>query len=305
MIRKANPDTDQISRSLLQKAVRRADLHMTKLAIKYIIGDSDFDWLRKRLAVVTFEECWTYGDSVSFENNPKIIADHFLNIVRTKKNKDAAGLGSLAYEHSKGEGSVLTGEKTDRDIRIISEAIKRPKDFWTWVHSQTKDERQKTIVSNAEQGFKKAGWPWDRAFAQAAAYLAVTTIIPVTKYVSAQSQGEFPLWVAIDKHTPQGKTAIREAAKRLGVKSTDALWIAFYFESAKCNDMETSPWWEREMKWRMGKLRTDIDTARNLWDRLRPIVKDLLKEETEKLKERIFDNQIEENSKDTQATLFR
>lgn len=85
MMRKASPDTDQTSRSLLQKAVRRSDLEMTKLAIAYIISDNDFDWMRKRLAVVTFEECWTYGLEVSYENDEKIITDHFLKIVGTVK----------------------------------------------------------------------------------------------------------------------------------------------------------------------------------------------------------------------------
>jgi len=55
MIRKANPETDQISRSLLQKGkVRRGSVEVTSLAIRSILLNKDFDWLRKRLAVVTF-----------------------------------------------------------------------------------------------------------------------------------------------------------------------------------------------------------------------------------------------------------
>ena len=287
-MRKASPDTDQISRSLLQKAVRRSDLEMTKLAIAFIIHNNDFDWMRKRLAVITFEECWTYGLEVSYEKDEKIITDHLLKIVGTVKNRNAAGLGSLAYVLSEGDESVFNSDSGDRDIKIIAEAIKRHKDFWEWTKKQKLNDKQKTLVENADKGFRKAGWPWDRAFAQAAAYLAITGDVPETIYVQPKSEINFPLWVAIDKHTQQGKTAIREAAKQINFNANKALWLAFYFESAKCNRIEYSPWWEREIKWRMKKLDLNADEAKEIWERLKPIIIELLKDETEKLREKLF-----------------
>jgi len=287
-MRKASPDTDQVTRSLLQKALRRADIDMTRQAVAYLIHNNDFDWMRNRLAVLTFEECWTYGLEVSYDNDEHIISEHIYKLVGTVKNRNAAGLGSLAYALSEGDESVYDGGSEDRNIKIIAEAIKRHKDFWEWTKNQDITDKQKTLVEKADKGFRKAGWPWDRAFAQAAAYLAIKDDIPDTIYIQPKSDSNFPLWVAIDKHTQQGKAAIREAAKQINFNANKALWLAFYFESAKCNDIQFSPWWEREVKWRMKKLELDYEEARQTWERLKPIVIDLLKEETEKLQEKLF-----------------
>ncbi len=305
MIRRANPETDQISRSLLQKAVRRGNLEVTKQAISCILKNNDFDWLRKRLAVVTFEECWTYGSEVSYERNEETIINHYLKIAGAVKNKGAAGLGSLAYVLSQGDTSVLNGSDEDKAIRIITEAIKRPNDFWSWVKKQEVNETQRLLVEMADKGFRKAGWPWDRAFAQAAAYLAISTPIPKTQFTKATAANEFPLWVGIDKHTREGKVAIREAAKRVGFNANKALWLAFYFESAKCNAIENSYWWHKEVSWRMKKLELSVDEANAIWERLKPIVVELLKEETERLHERIFKiNPPDLKSRMTQESIF-
>jgi hypothetical protein len=288
MIRRANPETDQISRSLLQKAVRRGNPEITKQAISCLLKNNDFDWLRKRLAVVTFEECWTYGSEVSYENDEETVIRHYLKITGAIKNKDAAGLGSLAYVLSQGDPSVLSGVSEDKAIKIIAEAIKRPNDFWTWAKKQELNETQRLLVEKADKGFRKAGWPWDRAFTQAAAYLAISTPIPRTQFIQLNSVNEFPLWVGIDKHTREGKIAIREAAKRVGFNANKALWLAFYFESAKCNAIEDSYWWHKEVTWRMKKLELSVNEANTTWEKIKPIVVELLREETDKLQEKIF-----------------
>lgn len=288
MIRKANPDTDQISRSLLQKAVRRGSVEMTNLAIKSLLLKNDFDWLRKRLAVVTFEECWSYGLEVSYERDEEIITSHYLRIARTVKNKDAAGLGALAHALSLGDSSMLKGESDESAIKVVSEAIRRPKDFWEWINKQTLDERQRVVVKRAEEGFRKAGWPWDRAFAQAAAYLAIKTGVPSIQFAEFESNNSFPFWVCIDKHTPEGKQALREAARKAGLKANKAMWVAFYFESAKCNEMNASLWWERELHWRMKKLDLSVDQAKNLWEEIKPIVINLVQKHSDALQERLL-----------------
>jgi len=305
VMRKASPETDQISRSILQKAIRRGDLELTKKAIEFIIQDNDFDWMRKRLAVMTFEECWTYGLDVSYEKDEKIISSHYLKLVNTVKNKNAAGLGSLAYVLSEGDDSVFQKNSGDRAIRIIAEAIKRPKDFWEWVHKQAINEKQKILVENADKGFRKAGWPWDRAFAQAAAYLTVTDEIPKTIFVEPKSDPNFPLWVGIDKHTKEGKEAIREAAKKIGFNANKALWLAFYFESATCNQISNSPWWDREIFWRMSKLELDVEKGKDIWNKLKPIVISLLVDEVKKLQEKLSSVKKHTNeNKPIQTTIF-
>lgn len=305
MIRRASPDTDQISRSLLQKAVRRGNLEVTKLTINYIIQNNDFDWLRKRLAVVTFEECWVYGLHISYEKDEKIVTNHYLKIAQTVKNKNAAGLGSLAYALSRGDTSVFYEDQEDQAIKRVAKAIKEPKEFWEWVRNQEGSETQKLLVEKADKGFRKAGWPWDRAFAQAAAYLAISTEIPNAHPAPTATKDEFPFWIGIDKHTPQGKIAIREAAKQIGFNSNKALWLAFYFESAECNAIENSPWWHKEMLWRMNKLGLSLEEAKIVWEKMRPIVIRLLEEETEKLQQKIVKLNFSEYSKEPrQLSLF-
>jgi hypothetical protein len=263
-------------------------VEVTKLAISYIIQNNDFEWLRKRLAVVTFEECWIYGLQVSYEKDEETVTHHYLKIAQTVKNKNAAGLGSLAYALSQGDTSVFCEEHQDKAIRIVAEAIKKPNDFWEWARNQESSETQKLLVEKADKGFRKAGWPWDRAFTQAAAYLAISTEIPKAHPTETNINGEFPFWIGIDKHTPQGKTAIREAAKQISFNANKALWLAFYFESAKCNAIENSPWWQKEVLWRMKKLGLSLEEARMIWEKMRPIVINLLEDESQKLKEKIL-----------------
>lgn len=288
VMRKANPDTDQISRSLLQKLVRRGDVELTKKTIYYIIKNNDFDWLRKRLAVLTFEECWPYGLYVSYEKDEEIISNHYLKIASAVKNKNAAGLGSLAYALSRGDTTVLKGDREDKAIKIIAEAIKRPKDFWSWAMSQKINDKQEKLVEMAEKGFRKAGWPWDRAFTQAGAYLAITEEIPEVVFKNQNNNKDFPFWTGIDKHTREGKAAIREAAKRIGFNCNKALWLGFYFESAICNEINNSFWWGKEILWRMSKLGLDIIDAKSIWERLKPIIIEILEEDGLKLRKKIM-----------------
>ena len=206
-----------------------------------------------------------------------------MNLVTTAKNRNAAGLGSLAYVLSEKDESVYQGDIGDKSIRLIAEAIKRPKDFWEWTKKHNLTEKQEKIVEMADKGFRKAGWPWDRAFAQSAAYLAITDEIPETKYLEIKSNINFPLWVGIDKHTSEGKEAIRAAAKQLNYNNNKALWLAFYFESATCNIIEDSPWWNREIKWRMQKLELTFEQGKEMWERLKPLVQENLKDEIFKL----------------------
>lgn len=287
MMRKASPETDQVIRSFLQKAIRRGNDELAKQAIAYILKIDEFQWMRKRLAVMTFEECWHYGLTVAFDNDEHIITKHYLELAKTVKNKNAAGLGSLAYALSQGDDSVYQKDSGDKAIKIVSEAVKRPKEFWIWAHKQNLSTKQRTLVENADKGFRKAGWPWDRAFTQAAAYLAITDNIPEISYLNSTPAPTFPLWIGIDKHTKEGKIAIRKAAKRNGFNANKALWLAFYFESAKCNKIENSPWWTREIKWRMAKLQLDLEQGKEIWDELRPTVKELLREEANKLGDKL------------------
>ena len=84
------------------------------------------------------------------------------------------------------------------------------------------------------------------------------------------------MWVALDKHTPQGKDAIREACKAVGTQYRKAIWCGFYFESAKVNNLCPSPWWDAERAWRLRKVGLDDQAAEALWATIRPVLQDSL-----------------------------
>ncbi|MCK9267059.1 hypothetical protein M0P98_09390 [bacterium] len=287
MIPHVKPGTDQIARSFLQKAVRRGDQDMTQKAINLIIQNGDFSWLRGRLAVINFEECWTYGLNISFDNDIQIITDHFLNIASAVKNKNAAGLGSLAYEYSEGKISVLQANADDIHIKKVADAVKDPITFWNWADKQAKSNDQIKMVQNAKVSLKKAAWSWDKAFIIAAAYLAITNSIPSTDYLPKTSNSSFPVWTGIDKHTKTGRNNIDKAAKQLGVQVYNARLLSFYFESAVCNKIKDSPWWEREREWKLSTKGYTVAQAKKEWARLLPAVKALLSAEEQKLKARL------------------
>ena len=56
--------TDQVMRSLLQKAVRRGNTEMVNSVLQYFLQTDQDKWLRNRLAVITVEECWPYYGSL-------------------------------------------------------------------------------------------------------------------------------------------------------------------------------------------------------------------------------------------------
>lgn len=266
--------------------MRRGDLSLTRKVASHLREIGDGNWLARRTAVITFEECWPLGAELNLSTEFTSTVNSLICAAQSVKIKDATGLGTLAYTLSTGDDSVLSGSRKDRDIKIVSEAIKRPNDFWDWVTANCSQERQRNLVDVAQKAHRRGGWPWDRAFMQAAAYLAVTENIPTVPTTEQQSK-EFPLWVALDKHTPQGKQALRQAAKRIGVPSNQLFWVSFYFESALTNEATDSFWWSKEVNWRLHQVGLDFDQASLIWDKAQPIIAEILKAEAEDLWENI------------------
>jgi hypothetical protein len=301
-VRQKGTNPDQISRSLLQKAVRRGDSDLVLKSLGLIIRNNDFDWLSKRLAVIVFEECWTFGFETKLTNNIEDIVSDYLTITKSVKNKNAAGLGSLAFEMFKGDNSIMQFVPDNKPIRIIAEAIKKPELFWAWINSQNVALEIDNFLSISELAYKKASWPWDKAFCLAGAYLAVFEQIPVR--IVSQAKVECPIWVGIDKHTPEGKIAIDYAAKIIGINKQTARWLSFNFEGAICNESEKSFWWDIEINWRLQKLRLDYDSGMDIWIRLQPLIINFLDDEIKKLSNKL-DIEIDEHVfKANQTKLF-
>jgi len=178
----------------------------------------------------------------------------------------------MAYALSRDDRSVLEEPTATEAIRIVSKGIAHPKEFWPWVAKEAKDQETSELVDAARRAFQKGGWPWDKACIQAGAYLAVTAGIPPVAE-APPSPVPFPYWSAIDKHTDRGREALGQVAAEVGVSGKTLSQLCFYFQGAKTNSLASSPWWEREKKWRLSSLGLTLDKAKDLWMTAGPKVK--------------------------------
>ncbi|MDP9312273.1 MAG: hypothetical protein M3R24_15540 [Chloroflexota bacterium] len=233
--------------------------------------------------MIAFEECWplsaTLGTASNFESQLRAL----VQVAQAIKIKEAAGLGTLGYALSEGNTSVLSGSTEDHHVKLVSRAIQKPKDFWEWVVGQSSNAQSLAVVEAAQKAYRRGGWPWDRAFMQAAAYLAVLNPMPAICIAPSVTEPT-PLWVALDKHTSEGKTVFRNIAKQTGCSSRQVFWVSFYFESARTNTTADSYWWMRECQWRLRQVNLAYDEAEVLWAQLRPMVIQLLEASTDQLK---------------------
>jgi hypothetical protein len=286
-VSKPRPHTHQACRSLLQKAVRRGHVELTRQTACHLLGVGDASWLRQRTAVIVFEECWPLAADLDWGADRRMLVERLARVAQAEKVKDATGLGSLAHALvSNDHATVLSGSAPDRHIERVADAIRHPVDFWNWTSQRATGERVCVLVEAARHAHRRGGWPWDQAFIVAAAYLAVTGGVPHVHLAAPQTE-EFPYWVALDRHTPQGKVALRAIAKQEDTSLRHLLWASFYFEGALTNAARASVWWSREVAWRLKLVGLDEAAAWNLWQRVRPIVAAELREEAEALRNHV------------------
>jgi hypothetical protein len=309
-MRKLDTNIHSAYRSLIQKAVRRGSVSLIQRVAYHLYDIGDANWLRRRTAVIAFEECWPSSVKFNYQANFQQIVDFLILVAQSVKVKDATGLGTLAYSLSQGEKLVLSGSDEDYHIRVMSEAIRRPNDFWNWVTTKVSNDNQRVLVDVTQEAYRRGGWPWDKAFIQAAAYLAITENIPNVCFAE-QKVEEFPLWVALDKHTPQGKYALREVAKEIRIPYYQLCGVSFYLESAITNESTNSKWWLKEVQWKLHQMGLSYDEARLIWEQAKPLVVEVLKEWTEQLHREleefnIVEKSLQENehSSPVQLTLF-
>lgn len=291
--------TDQRVRSLLQKAARRGYSEIVERALLRLDLNGDKTWLRSRAVVITFEECWPLAAWLSIDRELSSKRKALLNVTEAAKQKDAASLGALAYVYQEGDQSVADNVPDKYILRIVSEAIKRPKDFFEWALTQSRTQQSNDIISAAQRYLAVATWPWDKACILAGAILS-TKEIPSIESTSASAK-EFPYWIALDKHTPQGKIVLTDVAKQIKSSYRKLIWASFYFESAQVNKLLPSPWWNAEKRWRLNRAGMSVTAAEDLWARANPLIHERLIQEAESLKE------IVETSRDSdlQKNLYK
>lgn len=259
-----------IFRSLLQKSVRRGYSELAASVAQLLANHGDSKWLHTRIGVIIFEECWPLAKALHHEKNIFRTLESASKIV---KNKNAAGLGALAYAYSTGDKTAVQCVAENQAIKIVAEGIKRPDAFFRWVSKDTMSTEQMAIVNSAEIYFRQATWPWDKAFMIAASYLAKSTL-PSTCLSNISHPDNFPFWVAIDKHTPEGKIVLKSTANKLNISYQLLSHISFYLESSHTNEIIESPWWETEKKWRLIQLCINETEAELIWSRAKTLIKE-------------------------------
>jgi len=286
--------TDQRLRSLLQKAVRRGFSEIaTRTAVRVnAIGDAT--WLRSRAIVITFEECWPLAESLSINRELSSKMDALLRTTRSAKQKDAAGLGALAYAYQEGDRSMLEDVPDEQTLKTVARALDRPKEFFDWVREESKSPQRTDVILAAQQYLPAATWQWDKACILGGALLATLSDIPAVELLD-QFEGEFPYWVALDKHTAEGKVALKDVAREIKAPYRQLIWASFYCESTRVNKLLSSPWFDAEKAWRLRRTGLSLESAEELWSRARPLIQERLEEEALTLKNSIKSDLLHES----------
>lgn len=286
-LKKPKASTDPELRSLLQKSVRRGDSDLAAKVMERLFAVGDDRWVRSRVVVLTYEECWPEGANIHFDASKQSKIDWIANLARKQKAKNAAGLGTLAYALSEGDDRALMFAPDRKAVRILTSALARPLEYFAWLEGLAGTDDHKRSVEYAKRYVSATTWPWDRAFVLAAAYLLCNSPV-ATNSAAIPSPQSFPFWVAIDKHTPAGKEALKRVAARHKVNLRHATWASFYFESATVNDLQPSPWWEGELEWRFDRLGTNPTAAAALWKLIRDDFAEEVSEAARSLQNRVL-----------------
>ena len=102
-LKKPRTTTDPRLRSLLQKAVRRGASDIAGAAVHNLLTLGDQAWLRSRAVVITFEESWPLALGLTLTRDPISKVDALLRVSHAVKQKDAAGMGALAFALHEGD----------------------------------------------------------------------------------------------------------------------------------------------------------------------------------------------------------
>jgi hypothetical protein len=149
------PSPFLIEHSLIQKAVRRGNVELVEKVFKYLLNVSGHDWLRNRLAVIGYEECWPFADQLDFTCNDYKLLGQYKAIACKVKNKDCDGLAYLAKRLKQFNNDAETGSDLQRKaIRTIKNAILYPGDYWKWVRERDGYSANKDRIEAAYKAWK-------------------------------------------------------------------------------------------------------------------------------------------------------
>ncbi|MFO7707406.1 MAG: hypothetical protein R6V84_04470 [Desulfobacterales bacterium] len=279
---------DDRYRSLLHKAARRgySEWILTTSALIDGLGARTAAWFETRSAVIVLAECWPLGSELLFTKGVHSKVAALVRLASHQKNRDATGLGFLAYALGKDDTSALAETPGDKPLRWLARAIRNPSGFWDWVSEHTARKDRKDLIDNAFR-FRDGGRPHDRAVAMAAAYLALTQSPPAIEPAPAPEEA-FPFWVVFDRHTAEGKRALRDTARDLHIPLPQLEWAHFYFEGSAANAEAPSPWWQAYCRWHFRKIGMLPEEIYLLWEPAREQLIDALAEDSRRLHRELY-----------------
>ena len=285
---KESPGVDGRYRSLLHKAARRgySEWIFTTSALIDSLGKLAAAWFETRTAVIVFAECWPMGSELVFTKGIHSKVAALASLAAAQKNRDATGLGFLAYTLEKGDASVLAECPGEKPLRWLARAIRNPSGFWNWVAEQNAGKDRKTLIDNAFR-FQEGDRPHDRALAMAAAYLALTQP-PAAIQPAPIPKEAFPFWVVFDRHTAEGRRALRDTARDLHIPLPQLEWAHFYFEGSIVNAEAPSCWWQAYCRWHFRRLGLLPEEIHLLWEPAREQMIDALAEESQRLQGELY-----------------
>lgn len=257
---------DDRFRSLLHKAARRghSEWVFTTSALIERMGAEAVAWFKARTAAVVFAECWPMGAELLFTKGIHGYVAALIRLAVHQKNRDATGLGLLAYALDKGDTTVLDGRSDDKPLRWLARGIRRPSGFWGWGIEHAAGGDQRAFIESAFR-LRDSGRPHDRVVAMAAAYLALTTCPPAAPPAPPLEEG-FPFWVVFDRHTAEGQRALRDVARDLHIPLHQLEWALFYYEGSVANAEAESPWWRAYCRWHFRRVALLPEETYLLWE---------------------------------------
>jgi hypothetical protein len=279
---------DERYRSLLHKVARRGypEWIFTVGALMESMGPQAADWFETRTAAIVFSECWPLGaDLVLTKGIPSKVAA-LVRLAGKQKNRDATGLGLLAYALEKGDASAAEELPDGKPLRWLTRALRRPSGFWSWAAKHAAAGDQSNLIQKALRS-RDAGRPHDRAVSIAAAYLALTTRPPDIRAAPAPDEG-FPFWVVFDRHTTEGKRALRDVARDLHIPLHQLEWSLFYYEGSRTNAEAESPWWRAYCRWHFRRNDLQPEESHLLWEPAREQMIQALAEDGQRLQSELY-----------------
>jgi hypothetical protein len=259
----------EVEHSLIQKAVRRGNVELVEKVFAYIFNKGQKKWLQDRLAVMAYEECWTYANELDYSaKNPKLL-QQYKSLATTIKNKNADGLADLAIKLHKGKDvSNVGGEKEQKAIKSVSNAIDNQDKFWDWIKDQDEYKKNKQRIDAAERDITRAVYDNDKVMMLAAAYLTVRYPVPKTQFTNPNNDPNFPYWIAIDKHTSIGKQIYSVACAKIKLNYDHGKKLGFYLEGGNVNQIMDSPFWGHIKDWQLKEMCYTLTKAQKDWHKL-------------------------------------